>query len=600
MMASGARAVDIGNDYTPAMVRALGLAPLLGAAMLVSGCLESTLVMRVRPDGSGHATLTTRLHLSGLRAFDALVADGQPPQRPPQLEEELPAPSEAALDRGFGAPVRLVSTRIDLAPDGGIRTTEIEFSDVRRLQVTFPPIFVLPAGNGFHASFPLMDEALVTFAMRPHEDGDALLLVKLPNPRMGSEPNAPTTTLATGSPEERLFKQVIKDMSLRMYVETEQPLLRTNAPRQEGNRATIVDLNLDRMVNAMDEERVKRMLVPGSFQELLWQLGDLPGAIVPADTEIFLEYDPPSRQAPGPAAAPQSAPPDTEIYLAPLTRTNGVLSIGAAANISNSPGYDNQPSFTADGRSILFSSVRGPSSASRSALRQTDIYRYDLASRAIARVTQTADGEFSPTPMLDGTRLSAVTVEADGTQRLYGITPRGGAAERAVILPDVKPVGYHAWADDHTLALFVLGEGDAPATLQIADTRTGATRVVATGIGRSVLRMPGEGSRRHISFVQRESTGGATRLLVKDLDPVSGDSVTLTPAVEGSQEADLAWTPDGTLLMVRDDVLFAWRREQPSWTAVAALAPLGLHGVTRLAVSPTGDSIAFVAAQQSR
>ena len=38
------------------------------------------------------------------------------------------------------------------------------------------------------------------------------------------------------------------------------------------------------------------------------------------------------------------------------------------------------------------------------------------------------------------------------------------------MLADVKPVGYHAWADDHTLALFVLGQ---PATLQLADTRTG-------------------------------------------------------------------------------------------------------------------------------
>ena len=55
------------------------------------------------------------------------------------------------------------------------------------------------------------------------------------------------------------------------------------------------------------------------------------------------------------------------------------------------------------------------------------------------------------------------------------------------MLENVKPVGYHAWADDHTLALFVLGQ---PATLQLADTRTGTARTIASDIGRSIQRIP--------------------------------------------------------------------------------------------------------------
>src|SRR4030095_15403015 len=104
------------------------------------------------------------------------------------------------------------------------------------------------------------------------------------------------------------------------------------------------------------------------------------------------------------------------------------------------------------------------------------------------------ENEYSPTPMLDGVRTSTVTVEADGTQRLWSIAPSGVKIQRDLILPDVKPGGYHAWADDHTLALFFLGTGGAPATLQLADTRTGPARVIATVIGRSILRMPGTGA----------------------------------------------------------------------------------------------------------
>src|SRR6476660_6727856 len=81
-------------------------------------------------------------------------------------------------------------------------------------------------------------------------------------------------------------------------------------------------------------------------------------------------------------AAQPTRPPDTEIYLSTLTRVDGRLVVGPPLDISNSPGYDNQPSFTPDGTGVLFTSVRGgrkpdPANAAASG---SDIYRYDIAS----------------------------------------------------------------------------------------------------------------------------------------------------------------------------------------------------------------------------
>jgi hypothetical protein len=317
---------------------------------------------------------------------------------------------------------------------------------------------------------------------------------------------------------------------------------------------------------------------------------------------VLLGQGTPQQAPPPTAAAPAAqAPPDSEIYLATLTSVNGQITVGTPANITNNPGYDNQPFFTPDGKAILFTSMRGTSPALRDnpSAPQTDIYRYDLASTRVSRVTQTPESEYSPTPMLDaprpdGIRISTITVEADGTQRLWSIAPSGEKIQRDVILQNVKPVGYHAWADDHTLALFILGANGAPATLQLADTKTGTARVIATDIGRSILRMPGAGTARHISFVQRERTGDRTTLVVKELDPATGTVTTLTPAVEGSREADLAWMADGTLLMAKDDVLYSWRRGQSGWKAVTMPGQLSLGGITRLAVSPDGNLLALV------
>ena len=578
-------------------MRAFRVASVCLAAVVTQGCMTSAVVLHVRPDGSGRATITTRLYLSGMRAFDAVFAPpGTAPQRPPQVEEELPPRGSESLRQAFGTPVEVASSRLELAPDGGIRTTEVEFGDIRDVQMPFPPLFAPGAsGSGHFDIAGVREQPLMKFAMRRHDNGDRLLVVVLPSSPVSSEADGPITTFETDSREERLFKQAITNMRVQMFVEIEPPVLRTNAPHQDGSRVTIVDLDVDKMVNAMDETRARRMMAPGSFQELLWQAGDLPGATVPTESEIYLEYEGPPQQAqPAPAPAAQ-APPDTEIHLAPLKSAGGQLTLGEPVNITNNPGYDNQPFFTPDGRAILFSSRRAaPAIRDNPDAPQTDVYRYEIASRSTARVTQTPESEYSPTPMLDGVRISAVTVEADGTQRLWSIAPSGPKIERALLLAGVKPVGYHAWADDHTLALFVLGADGAPATLQLADTGTGTARVIATDIGRSILRMPGSGPARHISFVQRRRDGDRVTLTVEELDPATGAVTALTPAVDGSREADLAWMPDGTLLMAKDDVLYSWKRGQSGWKEVAKLQPLSLSGVTRLAVSPGGDLLALV------
>ena len=291
----------------------------------------------------------------------------------------------------------------------------------------------------------------------------------------------------------------------------------------------------------------------------------------------------------GQAAAP---PPDTEVFLATLSTRDGKVEIGKPINISNSAGYDNQPSFTPDGAAILFTSVRGdrkPDPAN-SAATGSDIYRYDIASGRLSQVTNTPEAEYSPTVTPDGRHISVIRVEADGTQRLWRFTMEG--QEPDLVLRDVKPVGYHAWASSSALALFVLGQQGRPATLQLADAGTGEAQVVATGIGRSIQRIPGAG----ISFVQRAAVEGeAPVLTISELDPATRQTRPLVRAPAGATEVDTAWTPDGLLLVSVQGTLYAWRRGEPEMRPVGDLAPLGLQAVTRLAISPKGDRIALVA-----
>jgi dipeptidyl aminopeptidase/acylaminoacyl peptidase len=289
----------------------------------------------------------------------------------------------------------------------------------------------------------------------------------------------------------------------------------------------------------------------------------------------------------------QAPPPDTEIFLASLSVTGTTVKIGQPVNITNSPGYDNQPSFTPDGAAVLFTSVRGATkpNPANSAATGSDIYRYDIESARISQLTDTPESEYSPTVTPDGKHISVIRVESDGTQRLWRFTIDGKSPE--LVLSDVKPVGYHAWANDKTLALFVLGTNGQPNALAVADVTSGQASTIAKGIGRSLQRIPAGG----ISYVSREGGGEGTPLVleVRALDPATRQTRPLVRVPEGATEADTVWTPDGMLLVPFQGKLLGWRAGESSLHAVVDLDALGLRSVTRLAISPKGDRIAIVA-----
>lgn len=270
-------------------------------------------------------------------------------------------------------------------------------------------------------------------------------------------------------------------------------------------------------------------------------------------------------------AAPAAAQvPATDIFVATLKGWQ----VGTPVNVTHRAGYDNQPSFLPGGRAFLYTVIGDDA--------QADVYRYDLASAASTRVTTTPESEYSPTPLPDGHGFSVVRVEPDSTQRLWAFDLDG--SHPRLLLPGIKPVGYHAWIDAATVALFVLG---TPATLQIADLRSGKADTVARDVGRSPQRVPG---RAAVSFVwRRDST---TRVIAI----VDAKTRTPQPFAPLPDSADFhAWTPDGTLLVTAGTRVLRWDVSGARWVAIADFAAAGLTNLSRLAVSPAGDRLALVA-----
>ena len=278
-------------------------------------------------------------------------------------------------------------------------------------------------------------------------------------------------------------------------------------------------------------------------------------------------------QTPSPSPTPAAAPPASDIFIIDVASHNGKMKLGPPVKITNWVGYNNQPSFMPDGQSVLYTSIRD---------RQADIYRYDIARGATTQITNTPESEYSPTLMPDGQSISVIRVEADGTQRLWRFPLAGGTP--SLILEKLKPVGYQLWIDDHTLVLFILGK---PNTLQIADTRTEKAETIAENPGRTLRRIPHQNK---FSFVHKVSD---QEWIVKAYDIDSRKVTELIKTFPGVE--DYAWTSAGDLLMAKDAKLFVRKKSDWAWQEIADFSQAGLKTITRIAVSPKGDRIAFVA-----
>jgi hypothetical protein len=272
------------------------------------------------------------------------------------------------------------------------------------------------------------------------------------------------------------------------------------------------------------------------------------------------------------AMLPAQEPPATDIYLAPLSIKDGKVSVGTPVNITKRAGYDNQPSFTSKSESILFTSIHQDG--------QADIYRYDLASKSVSQVTHTPESEYSATIMPGGRRFSVIRVERDSTQRLWSFAMDG--SDPQVILPALKPVGYHAWLNRDNVVTFVLGK---PNALVLANVRDGHADTLARNIGRSLATMP----RGEFSYVQNDGSGP----LLRAFNWSTRASRDLMSLPGGSQ--DIAWIDGSLVLTGAASRLLVRDIRDGNWNEIADFSAQGLTSITRLAVSPNGKWLAIVA-----
>lgn len=265
----------------------------------------------------------------------------------------------------------------------------------------------------------------------------------------------------------------------------------------------------------------------------------------------------------------------TEVYLLDLTERAGKLTLSNPRNVSNKPGYDNQPFFHPSKPLLYYTSMMDDG--------QTDIRSYDFREGLRIALTLTPDSEYSPTVVPGNKYLSCIVQrKANGDQDLVGYELN--EPENSTILLESKKtgkIGYQAWLNADEFVTFVLGE---PATLHYRNRKTGRDTVIAQSIGRSLHRVPDQNA---FSFVQQVGE----KWLIRTYEPGLNRVRDVVESAPGSDHYN-AWTSAGTLLESRGTELWSFHLKTNQWQAVQLPENLPRRKISRIAVE--GKHIALV------
>ncbi|MEN8248515.1 MAG: hypothetical protein ABFS32_06255 [Bacteroidota bacterium] len=267
----------------------------------------------------------------------------------------------------------------------------------------------------------------------------------------------------------------------------------------------------------------------------------------------------------------------SDIYLFNFKIDQNHFTLSNARNITNSPGYDNQPYFMPDGKSLLYSSDDG--------FGQTDIYRYYIEGQNERRLTFTPNSEYSPTVMPDGENFSCVILERNGDQYLWKY-PIHGAIPRKVTA--INNIGYHCWINKDNLGLYIVGE---PNTVDMVNLASNETKTITNTPGITLITAPDKGNMLTYADLTDEH-----HWYIKEFNIDTKESVTVIETLKKSQY--YTWTPSGILLAGDGKRIYKFDPKQDTeWIELANLGDYGIKEFTRLAVSPKGDMLAVVVSE---
>lgn len=239
-------------------------------------------------------------------------------------------------------------------------------------------------------------------------------------------------------------------------------------------------------------------------------------------------------------------------------------------NITNREGYDNQPSFSEDGKRIYYVSIRED--------KQADIYYYETGSKMNVPFTKTKVSEYSPTIVNEGRLIASVVVEADSAQRIHYLNTVTGLDEKRL---EMDSVGYFTFLNSDTVIYYKLTQ---PHSLRYYVKSSNEDKWLGNSPARTFRAL-----NRHAVLYGLKDSSQVTFYIYDFLLQKSRRY-----AQYPSTNEDITWHPKYGLVKAEEAQLLRFDEGSQKWILLFDLASFQIKKITRFAFDPKNKYLIVV------
>jgi hypothetical protein len=265
------------------------------AAAALSGCIQSTTLIKMKPDGSGTIEQTMTMSAEAVAQVSALAAMGDDKDKkagkggPDDLFSEKEA-RDAAAKMGQG--VTFVSSqKIDTADRKGLKAI-YAFTDVRKLSLEemHAPSMGGDAA-GMSGGAPQPNDPPMHFDFKQLPGGNGLLTILQPNVDKAMKtpdakaPNAVDPKMAEQGIE--MMKAFMKGLKIDVAIQVPR-VIKTNSPYVDGSTVTLLSMDFDKVL--ADPKMLERMNGARTLADTKAALKDFKGIKINLEPQVTIEF----------------------------------------------------------------------------------------------------------------------------------------------------------------------------------------------------------------------------------------------------------------------------------------------------------------------
>jgi hypothetical protein len=269
--------------------------------------------------------------------------------------------------------------------------------------------------------------------------------------------------------------------------------------------------------------------------------------------------------------------PEADIWVVDLIKKEGKYSFEKPLNFTNRKGYDNQPSFSFNGKEIYYVSNKDSN--------QTDIFVYNLKNKITQLVCQSQESEYSPTVTCDKKFLTCVVVLKDSSQKLvnYDIENKIAPIEISDKINNPDSVGYFTWLNKDTVLYYKLTN---PHSLRAWNIHTHKDVWICDNPTRAFKKY-GKTS-QFIYGLKKDSSSVEFRIY----NPTMKESKIY--ASYPSLNEDFVWNDELGLIKSENADLLYYKESSKTWEVLFSFSQLGIKKITRFVFDKKNKRLAIV------